>query len=361
MPHLSQTLRQTPNTRLRTIKLWLDIPTHDKAFGDETYPVQIVKAQGSAERLYLWINEPYPANNGDAIVSEGLSRSGDVWFIDVADALFILREKTGYRNLTGDFLLPLFKQIFLQYDEVVVISSDVSSVPVLRALRHWQALVDQSHRNKLINVVLMFPSLYVNTPAAGESRALFPIAKSTALPITIIQPERGSQANTIQETARTLISGGSLVDIHRISNGVDGYYRYQNIEQMSKLTGELIPQLVAKKQKIAKQISFQVPAMRADETLENPPLSQRVTGIKELHEPARIQDIRLKDYQGKDVDLLRDYRGKTLLINFWATWCPPCVEEIPSMNEALRALGKEKFEIVSISFRDPQRRHAGLY
>jgi peroxiredoxin len=44
-------------------------------------------------------------------------------------------------------------------------------------------------------------------------------------------------------------------------------------------------------------------------------------------------DFELVDVDG-DKHRLSDYRGKPLIINFWATWCPPCREEMPSMNRA---------------------------
>ncbi|MGV6816688.1 MAG: peroxiredoxin family protein [Thiotrichales bacterium] len=334
-------------------QLWLALPTHEMRFGDEVYPVQVIKPDENSRRLYLWINEPYPANNGDAIVSAGLKKSGEIWFIDIADALFMTRDKTGYRNLSGAFLLPVLQSAFEKYDEVVIISSDVSSVPVLRALRMWRAKAPPYQRDKLKDVVLMFPSLYVNTPQAGQSRELFPIASMTALPISIIQPERGAQANTITEVARALIEGGSLVDIHRVPRGADGYYRYQDITKNSQLTARLIPELVDKKAKIARQIQYHIPAAPEDSLQQRAPVSHKVSGIRPLEEPVKMSNIQLSDFQGKPIDVAKDYAGKTLLINFWATWCPPCVEEIPSMNAALQQLEKENFAIVSISFKDP--------
>jgi peroxiredoxin len=51
---------------------------------------------------------------------------------------------------------------------------------------------------------------------------------------------------------------------------------------------------------------------------------------------------------GKIVSLA-DYRGKVVLVNIWATWCPPCIDEMPSMEKLYNELKGEDFEILAVS------------
>jgi len=59
-------------------------------------------------------------------------------------------------------------------------------------------------------------------------------------------------------------------------------------------------------------------------------------------------DFNLPDLDGTMVRIT-DYKGKVVLLNIWATWCPPCVEEMPSMENLYKELNKDGFEILAIS------------
>lgn len=59
-------------------------------------------------------------------------------------------------------------------------------------------------------------------------------------------------------------------------------------------------------------------------------------------------DFALQDTDG-NTQRLSDYRGKPVIINFWATWCPPCREEIPSMNRAWHILEKEGVAMLAVN------------
>jgi peroxiredoxin len=60
----------------------------------------------------------------------------------------------------------------------------------------------------------------------------------------------------------------------------------------------------------------------------------------------------LKDIDNKNVNLA-DYRGKVVLLNFWATWCVPCRTEIPWFVEFQQAYGSRGFQALGVSADDP--------
>lgn len=62
-------------------------------------------------------------------------------------------------------------------------------------------------------------------------------------------------------------------------------------------------------------------------------------------------DFALTDLQGRSVKL-SDLRGKAVVLNFWATWCPPCKEEIPWFVELQKRYGAQGLQVVGVSMDD---------
>jgi len=64
--------------------------------------------------------------------------------------------------------------------------------------------------------------------------------------------------------------------------------------------------------------------------------------------PRAVPAIRFQDGVGRPMSLA-DFHGRTVLLNVWATWCPPCRKEMPSLDRLQRKLGGPDFEVVALS------------
>jgi cytochrome c biogenesis protein CcmG/thiol:disulfide interchange protein DsbE len=78
-------------------------------------------------------------------------------------------------------------------------------------------------------------------------------------------------------------------------------------------------------------------------------LSKGSSGVA-LGEPA--PDSPLPRLSGEGTGSLAEYRGKWVLVNFWASWCIPCKEEAPALQELQRRHGGERFTVLGIDSRD---------
>jgi thiol-disulfide isomerase/thioredoxin len=64
--------------------------------------------------------------------------------------------------------------------------------------------------------------------------------------------------------------------------------------------------------------------------------------------PKTLPSLAFKDASGAD-KTLADWRGRTVLLNLWATWCVPCRKEMPALDALQSRLGGADFEVVSIN------------
>jgi cytochrome c biogenesis protein CcmG, thiol:disulfide interchange protein DsbE len=75
-----------------------------------------------------------------------------------------------------------------------------------------------------------------------------------------------------------------------------------------------------------------------------------VAGVAEVGSPA--PDFVLPSLDGNDDVRLAHFRGRPVIVNFWASWCNPCREEFPLLKEALRDHRAEGLAVIGVTYQD---------
>jgi len=82
--------------------------------------------------------------------------------------------------------------------------------------------------------------------------------------------------------------------------------------------------------------------------------SRHFRAVFESWQNKTASDFAITDLDGKD-HRLSDYRGKDVMVIFWATWCMPCISEIPELKKLRNQIGEDKLAILAISSEEPSK------
>lgn len=96
-------------------------------------------------------------------------------------------------------------------------------------------------------------------------------------------------------------------------------------------------------------------AVNDNKTILSQDFSKHFSNVQIKKRPASMVGAKFLSPEDKETTW-RDFRGKYLLVNFWATWCGPCVMELPSLERLTKKLEGKNIEIIAVSL-DTMRSH----
>ncbi len=319
--------------------------THIVSAGDgEEIPVQ---AFGDGPRALLWLAPDYGFRDSHRELAAALAQRGySVWLVDLNDALFLPRGPDALREVDGDVVADLIVAAHTATGgPVTVVAEEYSAIPALRGIRAWQQRGPTA--DILSGAVLFTPSLYAGVPALGSPPPYVPVARATNVPVLVIQPTETNTRWYLDGLLERLGSAGADVYVEMLP-GVRSVFYFEESspaeEDARRRLAGLLPRAITLLRRTPHPLA--AAPEPASEGTEAQGLDYALAPYRGTVRP---EPLDLETAAGAPYRV-QDYSGQVTVLNFWATWCPPCVEEIPSLNRLREEMAGLPFELVSINY-----------
>ena len=301
----------------------------------------------------LWIAAAFGLHAAHRQAAAALAERGmEVWLIDLAEALFLPPGVGALRQVpsapVGETIHRLAKD-----RDLVVVSSGYGAVPVLRGIRAWQGRPD-NRNDRLLGAILFSPNLFARIPRLGEPPVFVPVIEATSVPLFVFQALRnGNRWHLPALLAR--LERHAPVYVQPLPGVTSLFYDRDTAPETRAALAALPVRFEQAVQRLrdhpVPRTALPLPA-QARITTRDSGLDDRLRPYRGRVRPAPFT---LADLTGKPYTL-DDFRGRVTVLNFWASWCPPCVEEIPSLNRLRQAFAGRPFRLISVNYAEPPER-----
>jgi thiol-disulfide isomerase/thioredoxin len=298
--------------------------------------------------LLLWLPSESGQLEQEESQAEKLAAMGyQVWLADVLTAWFLPALPSSLEKLPADELVELVEQARQQSNQkVYLVSSGRGALLSLRVAKAWQQRYGE--KATLGGVIMLSPKLFTHTPDPGEDAQFMPVVQQSNLPLFIIQPANSPWRWKLDRTIPALETGGSDVFTWMLADTRDRfYYRPDATTEEDKMT-ERLASLIAEATKLLKSYNNHTRKVTVEKTEKVVIRKKQERSLRPYKGDPKPPALVLDNLDGKIVDL-KDYRGKVVLVNFWASWCPPCVHEMPSMQALSEQFKDQPFEILAVN------------
>ena len=323
-----------------TIADEISVPAAD----DTEIIVKSFPAEG--KYLILWLPPEYGFRKAHTLMSQSLSDSGvEVWQADIIESLFMLRGAEPLRSLDGRFIADVIEYAHKTTGKKIVLAGD--SYGALAALTGAHQFQQRSNTKvDLVGAILFSPYAYAYIPSLGMAPEYMPVISSTNIPLMIYLSKGSGAIGQFNSLLELLQKNDNPVYTKYVPEVMSLFYKQEPSKMMLKQAGPLPRNIVNMLSVLDKH---KVP----DNVVALPPRSKTGSGI----------DVYLKKFKGAmspitinlvdvydNLVVKKDFKNQITLVNFWATWCGPCVEEIPSLNRLNEKMQGKPFELISINY-----------
>jgi thiol-disulfide isomerase/thioredoxin len=348
-----QATRSTSRSVIGLLLILLTLPGKKAIASDEIQletldgeEISLTRFPADGEYLALWLAPEYGFREAHRALAAQLAAQGiEVWQGDLVEELFMTPGTASLKQFDGSHVAELIDHAHRQTGkQVIVVGDSYAAMIALRGARKWQQVSGSS--GALVGAVLFTPYSYAYIPPLGLSPPYLPIVEATSIPLMIYQAQNSATYSEFDTLLDKLRRHDSPVYTRLLPGVMSLFYEDPPTEAM-RTTATAVARNLARVLPLLAQHDYPAQAIALA------PADQAENGIdiylREFRGNARPPPIRLRDVGGRPFDR-SDFSGKVSLVNFWATWCPPCIEEIPSLNRLRRKFAGRPFELISINY-----------
>lgn len=308
--------------------------------------ITVEKFPAKGKYLILWLAPEYGIREGHRSLARLLTKQDiEVWQANIVESLFLPQGTTSLKKLDGKYVADLIEYAHKTTDKKIIVLGDAyASISALRGAHQWQ-----KRKNKkayFIGAILFSPYAYASIPPLGQLPKYMPIISATNIPLMIYQSNQSGTYGQFNVLLDKLSQHNNPVYTRLLTNIMSLFYT----EKPSK-------QMIEHIKPISKNIKKIIPLLEKHKTPSTPiklKLSEKFKSgidiyLKEYQGEVSPLAINLNDAYGNRVEK-NNFKGKITIINFWATWCTPCIREIPSLNRLKNKMKGLPFELISINY-----------
>lgn len=305
----------------------------------------------SNDNIILWL----PSEHGlpDSIFNSAKSLAqkdsiSQVWVADLLSSLFLPVQASSIDKISNEVLYLLVKTVQAKTQKrLFIVASGKGALLAMRAVHFW--LQDGLTSQQFGGLVLLYPNLLTKTPEPGSSGLYYPVTHGVSVPIFILQPENSPWRWQLSTLQQHLFKANARPFISILPKVRDRFFFRPDANNDERQASQNLALIINK--------SVQYLASEAIDNYTRPTKLPSVTmpqAIKQLTKLRRYTKdptppaLQLKNLTG-NTSSLQQYHGKVIVVNFWASWCPPCVHEMPSMETLYQRYPRSEFTILAVN------------
>lgn len=355
-------------TRMACLVLILVTSASSVFASENSVPLQLSNGQeleisrfaGSGEPLVLWLPSERGIRAAHTDHARALAALGhETWLADLHASYFVERNRSSIGKFSLDDTVALIDAATRASEHgVILLSSSRGAQLALIGAREWQ--LQNPGKTGIKGLFLVHPYLYAARPGIGEVASYLPIAEATNLPVYLLDTQYSTRGKRLDELAARLGHGGSQVFI-QVLKGVQGGFFVREKSDLGAADqvareqyATTIHRAINAMKRVAKPDSAAVSSTDTRLFSRSP---KSYAGMTPVGKPMPAPALQLEGLNTQTFSL-RERRGQVVLVNFWATWCRPCVDEIPSLHRLREKIDNPEFEIITVNVGEEQERIA---